>query len=56
LILNIETKHQNKLAFFQDNILPGLPWFQWWTNIILKKTDAIKIDLLVFGVQEARNS
>ena len=30
------------LCFFSDNICPGLPWFQCWTNIIRKNPDAIQ--------------
>jgi|TARA_B110000196_G_C20663391_1_gene438469 hypothetical protein len=30
------------LWFFSNNIWPGLPWFQCWTNIIRKNPDGIQ--------------
>ena len=39
---NISTKVITNLCFFSNNIWPGLPWFQCWTNIIRKNPDGIQ--------------
>ena len=35
-------KGYNEPVFFSNNIWPGLPWFQCWTNIIRKNPDGIQ--------------
>ena len=44
------------LLFFKDNICPGLPWFQCWTNIILKNPDAIQKRKTDFGRPSCQES
>ena len=38
----IYTIIERSLCIFQENIWPGLPWSQCWTNILLKNPDAIQ--------------
>ena len=54
--INKTGENKHKPVGFSNNIWPGLPWFQCWTNIILKNPEAIQNGFACFCLLRKKES